>query len=133
MKPDTFTESVSTSCYSHEILNIKIPFFIQWTQIDNMTCRQSVLAGSQDNWLITQYIGKTVGDVHLPQVNIQIEFDVSQCEDTAFQQALSLYTFETGGSENTTAVRDINNYRLVERLFSPTIPSMVHLIRRLTL
>lgn len=98
---------------------MQIPFFIQWTQIDNMTCRQSVLAGSQDNWLITQYIGKTVGSVRLPQVNIQIEFDVSQCEDTAFQQALSLYTFETGGSENTTAVRDINNYHLVERLFFP--------------
>ena len=102
-------------------------YIIQWIQISNTPCEQSVqvcgfTAGPQNNWLITQLINRTVNGTRLPQVSVTIEFELRGCDMTLnCQRTFNTHVYETS-TENATAARNTNNYRQVRRV-SPDISS----------
>ena len=92
----------------------------QWSQNRNFVCRQSVTVcgfgeGVQNNWLITQYISRTVNGALLHQVSVQVEFELSGCTDMMCQRGFSLTIFETS-RESGLLSSDTNNFQLATRL-----------------
>ena len=73
--------------------------------------------GPQNNWLITQYISRRVGDVLLPQVSVQVVFELRGCVNLACQRTFVVNIYETS-TENSTIARETGNYRLVSRVAS---------------
>ena len=73
--------------------------------------------GRQDNWLITQYINRTVNGSHLPQVSVQVEFQLLSCDDPNCQRTFLLNALETDRVDNITAAT-VSNYRLISRIAS---------------
>ena len=73
--------------------------------------------GPQNNWLITQYISRRVGDVLLPQVSVQVVFEFRGCDDLACQRTFVVNIYETS-TEDSTIARETDNYRLVSRVAS---------------
>ena len=73
--------------------------------------------GLQNNWLITQYISRRVGDVLLPQVSVQAVFELVGCVDLTCQRTFVVNIYETS-TENSTIARETGNYRLVSRVAS---------------
>ena len=71
--------------------------------------------GPQNNWLITQYINRTVNGSSLPQVSVQVEFQQRGCEDLRCQRTFLLNVFETDLVDNITAAT-VSNYRLISRI-----------------
>ena len=71
--------------------------------------------GRQDNWLITQYINRIVNGNRLPQVSVQIEFQLLGCDDLRCQKTFLLNAFETDLVNNITAAT-VSNYRLISRI-----------------
>ena len=89
-------------------------------QGSNNPCRQTVNVcgfniGPQDNWLITQYINRTVNGSRLPQVSVQVEFTLRGCDDLRCQRTFLLNAFETDRVDNITAAT-VSNYRLISRI-----------------
>ena len=71
--------------------------------------------GVQDNWLITQFINRTIVDgTHLPQVSIQVEFEQEGCVEGC-SRISSWYGYETS-TINSVAARNTSNYVLISRL-----------------
>ena len=89
--------------------NIPVPTFIlspnhfsmQWAQAGNKACRQvigscSYASGSQDNWLITQYINTTVNGKALSQVVVRVNFSLNGClTGGSCQQSFLLQMYQT--------------------------------------
>ena len=73
--------------------------------------------GPQNNWLITQYISRRVGDVLLPQVSVQVVFELVGCVDLTCQRTFVINMYETS-TENSTIARETGNYQLVSRVAS---------------
>ena len=71
--------------------------------------------GRQDNWLITQYINRTVNGSRLPQISVQVEFQLLGCDDLRCQRTFLLNAFETNPVKSTTAAT-VSNYRLISRI-----------------
>ena len=93
---------------------------MQWSQNSNDICRQSVTVcgfdeGPQNNWLITQYISRTVNGALLPQASVQVEFELTGCTDLMCQGTFVLSEYEIS-TENSIAARDTTNYQLVARV-----------------
>ena len=81
-------------------------------------------AGPQSNWLLTQLINRTVDGSLLSQVNVQIEFELQNCDITQnCQRTFNTYVYETSLATNA-ARRNIQNYRQVQRV-SPDITTGV--------
>ena len=79
-------------------------------------------ANTQNNWLITQLINRTVDGVRLQQVNVQLEYELQGCQETL--QCLRLFEvhkYETS-SVDTTGARNTSNYELVTSV-APTVAS----------
>ena len=77
-------------------------------------------AGPQSNWLLTQLINRTVDGSLLSQVNVQIEFELQNCDVTQnCQRTFNTYVYETSLTSDA-ARRNIQNYRQVRRV-SPDI------------
>ena len=99
---------------------------MQWIQNSNNPCRQTVQvcgfsAGTQDNWLITQLINRTVNGTRLSQVSVMIEFEQKGCDVTLnCQRTFNTHVYERS-SENTAASKTISNYRQVMRVSSITM------------
>ena len=75
--------------------------------------------GDQDNWLITQHISRVVDGVPLEQVNIEVEFQLVNCNATAnCQRTFVVNKYETS-TISPSAATDVSNYDVVERL-APT-------------
>ena len=71
---------------------------MQWSQNSNILCRQTATVcgfdvGRQNNWLITQYIRKTISN--LTQVSVLVEFELQGCDSTACEKTFVLYKYET--------------------------------------
>ena len=73
-------------------------------------------AGPQNNWLITQFINRTVNGTRLPQVSVVIEFEVQDCGSNR-QQSFNTHVHETS-SVNSAGARNLS--RQVQRV-SPNI------------
>ena len=77
-------------------------------------------AGVQDNWLITQFINRTVDGVRLPQVRVQFDYQQSDCPQNVAQGFSCQRTFGVRKYERSSvdpaAARDTSNYVLVNRL-----------------
>ena len=71
--------------------------------------------GPQNNWLITQYISRRVGDVLLSQVSVQVLFELLGCVALACQRTFVINIYETS-TENSIIARETGNYRLVSRV-----------------
>ena len=71
--------------------------------------------GPQNNWLITQYISRRVGDVLLPQVSVQTVFELVGCVDLACQKTFMVNIYETS-TENKTIARETDNYEVLSRV-----------------
>ena len=106
-------------------LAIIILLSMQWIQQSNNPCQQSVqvcgfAAGAQSNWLLTQLINRTVDGSLLSQVNVQIEFELQNCDVTQnCQRTFNTYMYETSLASDA-ARRNIQNYHQVQRV-SPDI------------
>ena len=71
--------------------------------------------GVQNNWLITQFINRTIVDgTRLPQVSIQVEFEQEGCVEGC-SRISSWHGYETS-TINSVAARNISNYVLISRL-----------------
>lgn len=75
---------------------------------------------TQDNWLITQYITRTVvdGGRRLPRVSANLQVTLWSYDDSSFIIKFTLYKYETS-TEDSALARDITNYtpvRTVTRL-----------------
>jgi len=96
-----------------------------WVQNTNIACRQIVFAcgfeaGSQDNWMITQHISRMVGGTALPQVTVQVDFQLNSCmEENNCGRTFSIHKYETS-TINATAARNLNNYEFVPPRISPS-------------
>ena len=94
---------------------------LQWIQQSNTACQQTVQvcgfrAGSQDNWLITQLINRTVNGTRLPQVSVMIEFEQPGCNVTLnCQRAFNTHIYESTSSVNSDKI-NITKYRQVQRV-----------------
>ena len=98
---------------------------MQWIQQSNTPCEQTTQvcgfsAGPQSNWLFTQLINRTVNGTHLPEVRVQIEFELRGC-DTSLrcQRTFNTLIYETTSTDNA-ARRETTNYRQVTRV-SPDV------------
>ncbi len=96
---------------------------MQWIQSTNLPCRQSVFAcgydiGPQENWLITQYINRTISDgTHLPQVRVLVEFELDSCpEGIICERSFVLYKYETS-VESDSLARSISKYQRTHGVF----------------
>ena len=79
-------------------------------------------ANTQNNWLITQLINRTVDGVRLQQVNVQLEYELQGCEESLqCQRLFEVHKYETS-SVDTTGARNTSNYELVTS-FAPTVAS----------
>ena len=77
-------------------------------------------AGPQSNWLLTQLINRTVDGALLSQVNVQIEFELQNCDITLnCQRTFNTHVYETSLA-NDAVRRNLRNYRQVRRV-SPDI------------
>ena len=77
-------------------------------------------AGPQSNWLLTQLINRTVDGSLLSQINVQIEFELRNCDVTLnCQRTFNTHVYETSLA-NDAARRNIQNYLQVTRV-SPDI------------
>jgi hypothetical protein len=108
---------VSFSIYSV----ICVIFFMQWRQITSRACRQAVAVCGykylpQNNWLITQYISRRVGSVLLPQVSVQLLFDLSGCNSASGCQRTFFITILESSIESWSLARETKRYRRVSRL-----------------
>ena len=77
-------------------------------------------AGMQDNWLITQFINRTVDGVRLPQVRVQFEYQQPDCPQNvaqgfSCQRTFGVHKYERS-SVDPAAARVTSNYVLVNRL-----------------
>ena len=73
-------------------------------------------AGVQDNWLITQFINRTVDGVRLPQVRVQFDYQQSDCpQNVGCQRTFGVHKYERS-SVDPAAARNTSNYVLVNRL-----------------
>ena len=78
--------------------------------------------GTQNNWLITQLINRTVDGVRLQQVNVQLEYELQGCEESLqCWRLFEVHKYETS-SVDTTGARNTSNYELVT-LIAPTVAS----------
>ena len=73
--------------------------------------------GPQNNWLITQYISRRVGDVLLPQVSVQVVFGPLRCGGMTCQRRFVINMYETS-TEMSTIARETGNYQQVSRVVS---------------
>ena len=92
---------------------------LQWIQNSKSPCRQRVeICGlhkdSQDNWLITQYISRTVSGTPLLQVSVLIDFE-HDCNDRDCQRTFMLNAYETSVVDDS-AARNTWNYRQIHRI-----------------
>ena len=95
-------------------------FYLQWSQNTNIPCRQNVAVcgfreGLQNNWLITQYISRRVGDNLLPQVRLQVLFELNECLTLACLRLFTIHVYETS-TENRTMAMEISHYQQVGRV-----------------
>ena len=75
--------------------------------------------GDQDNWLITQHIGRVVDGVPLEQVNVEVAFQLVGCNASVnCQRTFVVNEYETSTISPSEAA-DVSNYDVVERL-APT-------------
>ncbi len=65
------------------------------------------------NWLITQYISRRVNGVLLPQVSVQVLYELGGCDDD--QRTFSINKYETSTEDNVLA-RNTSNYQQVSRV-----------------
>ena len=73
-------------------------------------------AGTQNNWLITQLINRTVNGTPLPQVSVTIEFEQGDCNvNLNCQRTFNTHVYERS-SEDDTLARNVANYRQVQRV-----------------
>ena len=91
-------------------------FFLQWIQLTNVACRQSLSScyfrtPVQNNWLITQFISRNPNGALLPQVNVLVEYQLSGCNETC-QVFFDVRVWETSGVD-AEAARNTANYRRV--------------------
>ena len=106
------------------LLTFQADTFLQWTQLTNNPCRQTVQVcgfgeGNQDNWLITQHISRVVDGVPLEQVNVEVEFQLVGCTASInCQRTFVVNKYETSTISPSEAA-DVSNYDTVERL-APT-------------
>ena len=91
---------------------------MQWVQPSNLPCRQSVTvcgyeSGPQNNWVISQYISRRVNGILLPQVSVQVVFELQGCP-TALncRRTFLLYEYEAS-TENSADARNTSNYQLL--------------------
>ena len=97
----------------------------QWVQNTNNFCRQTAFvcgftAGTQDNWIITQHISRMVGGTALPQVTVQVDFQLNSCmEVNNCGRTFSIHKYETS-TINATAARNLDNYEFVSPRISPS-------------
>ena len=98
---------------------------MQWIQQSNAPCQQTVQvcgfpAGPQSNWLLTQLINRTVDGSPLSQINVQIEFELQNCDVTLnCQRTFNTYIYETSLASDA-ARRNLRDYRQVTRV-SPDV------------
>ena len=95
---------------------------MQWIQNSNNPCQQRVQvcgfsADLQNNWLITQFINRTVNGTRLPQVSVFIQFMISDnCGITSnCQGTLSMQKYKISYVD-TDEARSVDDYQLVERI-----------------
>ena len=77
-------------------------------------------AGNQDNWMITQHISRMVGGTALPQVTVQVDFQLNSCtEMNNCGRTFAIHKYETS-TINATAARILNNYEFVPPRITPS-------------
>ena len=70
--------------------------------------------------MITQHISRMVGDTALPQVAVQVDFQLNSCMGTSnCDRTLSIHKYETS-TINETAARNLNNYEFVSPRITPS-------------
>ena len=110
----------------------------QWIQQSNTPCQQTVQvcgfrAGSQDNWLITQLINRTVNRIRLPQVSVMIEFELRGCDVTMnCQRNFSTHIYETP-SVNSDMKVNITKYRRIQRVLPADTPGSLRVNETITI
>ncbi len=121
--PEGLLSSVSYSQFSviHTFLQL---YFSQWEEGGDV-CTSVVIvcgytAGNQDNWLFTQHINRTVNGRPLQQVSVQIEYELTTCEETTTGSTICRRTFDLLKYETSTidrvAARDTDNYQPIQTL-----------------
>ena len=77
-------------------------------------------AGNQDNWMITQHISRMVGGTTLPQVTVQVDFQLNSCTQmNNCGRTFAIHKYETS-TINATAARNLDNYEFVPPRITPT-------------
>ena len=78
------------------------------------SCHFNTDLPAQDNWLITQHISRVADEGPLPQVSVQVEFEMTGCE-AGCQVSFLLEVWETSTIDRTPA-RKTSNYRRVQKI-----------------
>ena len=122
-------EDLCGPCVSefYQAIAIMCDYFysFQWTQNTNLVCRQAAFvcgfqAGNQDNWMITQHISRMVGGTALPQVTVQVDFQLNSCTQmNNCGRTFAIHKYETS-TVNATAARNLSNYEFVPPRITPT-------------
>ena len=113
------------SGYNNQVKRVSFfPSPFQWVQNTNTACRQTIFvcgfsAGFQDNWIITQHISRMVGGTALPQVTVQVDFQLNSRMENNCGRTFSIHKYETS-TINATAARNLNNYEFVPPRISPS-------------
>ena len=77
-------------------------------------------AGTQDNWMITQHISRMVDGTALPQVNVQVDFQLNSCTQmNNCGRTFAFHKYETS-TIDATAARNLSNYEFVPPRITPT-------------
>ena len=98
-----------------------VNFVLQWIEQAGETCRTAVTvcgytAGTQNNWLLTQFINTTVNGVLLSQVGVEFESQQTACpQGGTCQRTLVVNRYERS-SMDPAAARLTANYQFVNRL-----------------
>ena len=70
--------------------------------------------------MITQHISRVVGGTALPQVTVQVDFQLNTCpEMNNCDRTFAIHKYETS-TINATAARNLNNYEFVPPRITPT-------------
>ena len=76
--------------------------------------------GNQDNWMITQHISRMVDGTPLPQVTVQVDFQLNSCTQmNNCGRTFAIHKYETS-TINATAARNLSNYEFVPPRITPT-------------
>lgn len=96
------------------IIMIIMLIILQWFQNGSNPCRQSIgVCGSfeecnRNNWIITQYINRTIDGNHLSHYLLQLEIDIQDCSPFC-ERSFGLSRYDTSNVDNTVA-RNTSNY-----------------------